>query len=202
MSGAHGDHFSFRVPVDRASYLLPTTGVAMLGATGMAVVVLAIGPVVEGLDTQLAGSASGPTDALAMGLVAAAAVASAGWWIRRRSRIHRERRVVIDAGGVTLEAFATRGRTIPWPHITRVIEAPSYGEWDRRQIEILVDGRPQLRIDEDHFQSYDLLRFVLLARLPERTTLLDESRPPADVQRKAREVMAHWPRAGLDAPER
>ena len=155
------DRHVFPVRIDRASYVIPTVGIAMVGATIATAVAMLAG-------IAIAGRAPGRIDAesfvaVALAGVAAAGVASAAWWVRRRRRIHRERQVIIDADGLTYVRFTNRVRRLRWREIDSVEEREHWGVGEGRLLVYRPRRGWRLTIEERHYPGYEDIKRLTTA---------------------------------------
>jgi hypothetical protein len=158
MNGADDSRDELPVPVDNASYVIPTVGIGMLGFLGAAFVSMFLGmalPLPAGL---------------MMALDAAAGVAAAAWWVRRRRRIHRERKLVIDRDGITYYRFADSARLMKWDDFLRVVEEEDRGDETIRWLDFSLKGGT-FRVESDEFVGYGRLRERIRGRLGSRAEL-------------------------------
>jgi hypothetical protein len=158
MNGADDSRDELPVPVDNVSYVIPTVGIGMLGFLGAAIVSMVVGmalPLPAGL---------------MMALDAAAGVAAAAWWVRRRWRIHRERKLVVDRDGITYYRFADSTRLMKWDDIVRVVEYVDRGDETIRWMDLSLKSG-SFRLENDAFVGYDRVRERIRKRLGSRAEL-------------------------------
>ena len=158
MDGDEASRDEFPVPVDNASYVIPTIGIGMLGFLGTAIVSMVLGmalPLPAGL---------------MMALDAAAGVAAAVWWVNRRRRIHRERKLVVDRDGMTYYRFADSANLMRWDDVVRVVEDVDRGDETNRWLDFSLKSG-SFRVENDEFVGYDRLRDRIRKRLGSRAEL-------------------------------
>lgn len=158
---------SFPVPIRREAYVFPTIAIAVAAAAATAVIYVVAGrnfaqelaPGVDQLYVVIA--AVGP---------ALAGVIAAGIWIERRQRIHRERKLIIDAHGITYVAMAGREQLMRWDEFRRVDEQQSRGDGACELVYLL--AKSTFVVSERDFHGYQQIRRMTRERLPDRTQLL------------------------------
>lgn len=93
-------------------------------------------------------------------------------FVRRRRRIMRERKLVIDPEGITYFRFANRRKLTRWDEVERVEERETH-DCDGPDFVLRIDriGRRPLRITSSDFRDYGRLKDLIRRRLPERTAL-------------------------------
>lgn len=168
-AGRTASRAEFPVPFDRESYFIPTVGIFFLGAIAGGIVLIVAGPLLAVPDALVPAFLTVPL--LGSGGLAAT------WWVRRRMRIHRERKLVLDDAGITYYAFAGRGRSIRWDDVVRADErAFISSDGDYYTLVFQLRGRTwsggrTFTIDSGDFTGYGHIRRLVRARLPDRTAL-------------------------------
>lgn len=154
---------------DWVSIIGPSVGIGILSCMAAAVVFifLAMTPLLRFLSDL-------PDDGATAVLVISGLF---GLWmavsfVRRRRRIMRERKLVIDQEGITYFRFSNRRKVTRWDEIDRVEERETH-DCDGPDFILRIDriGRRPLRITSSDFRDYGQLKDVIRRRLPERTTL-------------------------------
>jgi hypothetical protein len=149
----------FPVVPDRAAYVIPVVGIvfiAMTAATGI------------GMFVAMTGRVSAET---LMAVTVFVGIGAGGWWTRRTWRIHAERKLIVNAEGLTYVAFAGRSRLMRWSDIVRVDEEEEYGPDEGRSL-IYRLARRQFIVRGGDFHGYSDLRQLTLRYLPSRTKLM------------------------------
>ena len=154
----------FPISVDRASYVIPTVGIAFLVSTAGAIVAMVAGMAAAGRGFEP------PSDVAFAVWLMATWVGGAAWWVRRRWRIHHERKLVVDVRGITYVKFAGRERLMRWSDIQRVEEVEEYGPGEGYSLIYRV-GRRRFSVRDGDFLDYRELRRLTRHYLPERTLL-------------------------------
>jgi hypothetical protein len=159
----------FPVIVERAKYFVPTIGVAALCAQAGVVVALLAGAVIGQLSLSVS---SNPHAELVLAIwCGLSATAGGAWWLNRTWRIHHERKVIVDARGVTYVAFAGKVRAIAWGDILRVDEAEPYGLEEGRSL-IYTFAGGTLSVSELDYAGYREIRRLTRERVPGKTKLI------------------------------
>lgn len=162
-------HWTFPALVDRESYVIPTVGVFAIAAIGAGVLAAVAGIALGGrIDTGDPEWARWTT-----GWILGAATGAAGWWIRRRWRIHRERRLMIDGAGITYVPFAGRAHLMRWHQMRSIRETRGLERGQGPYLRVRLDtGR--FTIDCREFEGYPEIRRLISVYQPGRTTLLPD----------------------------
>jgi hypothetical protein len=154
----------FPITVDRASYFIPTVGIAFLASFAGAIAAIIVGMAAAGRGSEP------PSDLAFVVWLVASGVGGAAWWVRRRWRIHHERKLLVDAHGITYVKFAGRERLMRWGDIQRVEEVEEYGPDEGHSL-IYRIGRRSFSVRCGEFHDYGELRRLTKHYLPERTSL-------------------------------
>lgn len=159
----------FPVVVDRASYVIPTVGIAMIGATLGAIVAMGAGIALGASFPETA--AASLTTVAAMSWIVLAGVGSAAWFVRRRWRIHHERKLIIDGEGITFVPFSNQGRLFRWRDIASVEEKEEWGPDEGLSLVYALQNGRSFTVEDRDYQGYDEIRRLTVAYLPSRVTL-------------------------------
>jgi hypothetical protein len=145
MSGAQPGRAEFPVPVDNAAFYIPTVGIAMMGATGAAIIAFPLGMM-------------GVPGWIVLPGIVAAAIAAGLWWVRRVRRVHAERKLVLEREGITYYRFADRPYLIRWTDIVSIVEHVDRGDETLRWLEFKLQGGGAFRIYSDAFIGFEEIR--------------------------------------------
>jgi hypothetical protein len=163
----------FPVVVDRVSYVIPTFGIAAIACTVAAIIASGVGIAIGAripLEDRVAWE-----DAAFFTWILSAGVIGAGWWLRRRWRIHHERKLVVDREGITYVAFAGQAHLMRWTDIVGVEEKEEYGPDEGMSLIYRLEGGTfgyrKFIVRNGDFHGYAELRQLTLAYLPSRTVV-------------------------------
>lgn len=159
----------FPVAVDAAQYFVPAIGLAALGAQAGAVIALIASAV---FGQPFLSASSNPNAELMLAIwCACCGTAGVAWWLNRTWRIHHERKLIVDARGLTYVPFAGKARAIAWGDVVRVDEAEPYGLEEGFSL-IYTFAGGTLPVSELDFPGYREIRRLTRERLPDRTKLI------------------------------
>jgi hypothetical protein len=181
--------FEFPVPVDRASYFLPTVGMVVIGSIVAAISLMVAAMTLPGIELLERLIPAALRDIVVFGMIAGAGALAGVWWVRRRVRIHSERKLVLHARGITYHAYSGRQRLMPWDDMARVVEtADRYDECQSLRFHM---ASSSFDVGADDFVGYDLIKFIVLNRLPEITATVVSVPEGIDRQTVAR-ALRQW----------
>lgn len=152
----------FPVVTDPASYYIPTVGIAFLSMTAGFFVAIVVGTVAASRGFEPV------TDVPFIAWMAVTGVGGAAWWVRRRWRIHHERKLIVDGVGITYVKFAGRSRLIRWSDMREIIEEE---EWELGHWLTIKHRWGHFKIESHAFHGYDEIRELARVFLPGRTHL-------------------------------
>jgi hypothetical protein len=156
----------FPTCIDRASYFIPTVGIVALASIAAAIVGMVVGMAAAGRGSEP------PGETAFFSWVIAAGAGGGAWWVRRRWRIHHERKLVIDREGIFYVAFAGRPRVMRWHDIKAITEEEEYGPDEGRSLIVRHAGGRFIIRDSD-FHGYGEIRMLASEYLAGRTVLLE-----------------------------
>jgi hypothetical protein len=152
----------FPIVIDRASYFIPTVGISALCGIGGAIVAMVVGMAAAG------GGIEPPSDTWLISWLVVSVVGGGAWWVRRRWRIHRERKLVVDREGITYVALAGRARLMRWTEIHEIAEEE---EWELGRWLTVQHPSGRFVIEGHAYHGYNEIRELARAYLPSRTRL-------------------------------